>query len=62
MSTGRAPALRHCKRTHCVSIAWLHERFLGYDMVLNECVSNVMAADILPNILLVRISGSRFAC
>ena len=46
MSTGRAPTLRHCKRTHCVSVAWLHERFLGDDMVLSDCVSDVMAADI----------------
>ena len=46
MSTGRAPTLRHCKRTQCVSVAWLHERFLGDDMVLNDCVSDVMAAEI----------------
>jgi hypothetical protein len=46
MSTGRAPTLRHCKRTHGVSIAWIHERLLGDDLQLNDCVSDVMAADI----------------
>ena len=46
MTTGRAPALRHCKRTHCVSVAWIHERVSGDDINLNDCVSDVMAADI----------------
>ena len=46
MSTGRAPTLRHIKRTHGVSVAWLHERVIGPDASLHDCVSNVMAADI----------------
>ena len=28
MTTGRAPTLRHIKRTHCVSIAWLERESL----------------------------------
>ena len=47
MTTGRAPTLRHIKRTHCVSIAWLSDRILGPDISLNDCVSEAMAADIL---------------
>ena len=47
MATGRAPALRHIKRTHCVSVAWLHERVSSPELNLNDCVSEVMAADIV---------------
>ncbi len=46
MSTGRAPTLRHIKRTHTVSIAWLHERVTGPDVRLHDCISSIMAADI----------------
>ena len=46
MTTGRAPTLRHIKRTRSASIAWLNERVLGPDITLNECISEVMAADI----------------
>ncbi len=46
MSSGRAPTLRHIKRTHQVSVAWLHERVTSPDVVLHDCVSEVMAADI----------------
>ena len=46
MTTGRAPTLRHIKRTHGVSVAWLHERVSGPDINLHDCVSDVMAADI----------------
>ena len=46
MSTGRAPTLRHIKRTHSVSVAWLHERVSGPDIQLRDCISDVMAADI----------------
>ncbi len=46
MSTGRAPTLRHIKRTHSVSIAWLHEMVIGPDSALHDCVSDGMAADI----------------
>ena len=46
MTTGRAPTLRHIKRTHSVSVAWLHERVTGPDINLHDCVSDVMAVDI----------------
>ena len=46
MTTGRAPTLRHIKRTHQVSVAWLNERVSGPDIDLYGCVSEVMAADI----------------
>mgnify|MGYP000361738462 FL=1 len=46
MSSGRALTLRHIKRTHQVSVAWLHERVTSPDVVLHDCVSEVMAADI----------------
>ena len=29
--TGRAPALRHIKRTHSVSVAWIHEQVQSTD-------------------------------
>ena len=45
MSTGRAPTLRHIKRTHSVSIAWLNERVIGPDK---------------PTRLRVRLDGRRF--
>ena len=44
MTTGRAPTLRHIKRTHCVSVAWIHERISGPDINFNDCISYVMAA------------------
>ncbi len=44
MSTGRAPTLRHIRRTHCVSISWLNERVTGPDITLHDCISEVMAA------------------
>ena len=47
MTTGRAPTLRHIKRTHCVSISWLTERVAGPDNTLHGCISEVKAADIL---------------
>ena len=37
MHTGRAPALRHIKRTHSVSVAWIHERVQSTDLNLNDC-------------------------
>ena len=33
MNTGRAPTLRHIGRTHCVSVAWIHERVNGPDIL-----------------------------
>ena len=45
MTTGRAPTLRHIKRTHSVSVAWIHERVASVDIQLHDCVSAVMAAD-----------------
>ena len=62
MSTGRVPTLRHCKRTHCVSVAWLHERFLGDDITLNDCMSDVMAADIFTKQFINKENGSMLAC
>ena len=49
MRTGRAPALRHIKRTHSVSVAWIHERVQSTDVNLNECIYDVMAADMFAN-------------
>ena len=46
MTTGRAPTLRHIQRTHCVSVAWLHERVIGPDIDLHDWMSDVMAAAI----------------
>jgi hypothetical protein len=46
MTTGRAPTLRHIKRTHSVSVAWIHERVASDDIQLHDCVSAVMDADI----------------
>ncbi len=39
MTTGRAPTLRHIKRTHCVSVARLNERVTGPDITLHDCIS-----------------------
>ncbi len=50
MTTGRAPTLRHIKRTHQVSVAWLNERVIGPDITLYDCVSEVMAADMVTNV------------
>ena len=47
MTIGRAPTLRHIKRTHSVSVAWIHERVASDDIQLQDCVLAVMAADIL---------------
>ena len=46
MATGRAPALRRIKRTHSVSVAWIHERIQTPEVDLHDCVSDAMAADI----------------
>ena len=60
MSTGRAPTLRHIKRTHTVSIAWLHERVTSPNVRLHDCISNVMAADIFKKHFISRENGSNF--
>ena len=57
MSTGRAPTLRHIKRTHSVSNAWLHERVIGPDITLHDCISDVMAADVLTKQFVNRETG-----
>jgi hypothetical protein len=62
MTTGRAPTLRHGKRTHCVSISWLNERVLGPDISLHDRSSEAMAADIFKNNSPTGISGSMCAC
>ena len=46
LQTGKAPTLRHIKRTHQVSIAWLHERIGDPQIELHGCITDVMAADI----------------
>ena len=46
MTTGKAPTLRHMKRTHGVSLAWVHERVSGDDVHLYDCSTQAMAADI----------------
>ena len=61
MATGRAPALRHIKRTYSASVAWTHERIRSPDVNLRDCVSDVMAADIfLQSTSPVRISGALY--
>ena len=57
MTTGRAPTLRHIKRTHSVSVAWIHERVASDDIQLHDCVSAVMAADIFTIPFSNQISG-----
>ena len=47
MTIGGAPTLRHIKRTHSVSVKWIRERVPSPDVVLHDCVSDVMAADIV---------------
>ena len=54
MSTGRAPTLRHSKRTHSVSVAWIHERVSGPDLNLHDCISDVMAADVFTISFIIR--------
>ncbi len=45
MITGRAPTLRHTKRTHGVCIARVIERVVSDDVELHDYMSSVMAAD-----------------
>ena len=60
MTTGKAPTLRHCKKTHCVSVAWIHERVRGQDASLNDCNTEVMAADIFTKHFVSRENGMPF--
>ncbi len=46
MSTGKAPTLRHIRRTHCVSLSFVHEQVSGDDVQLYDCSTKAMAADI----------------
>jgi hypothetical protein len=62
MTTGRAPTLRHIKRTDQGSVAWLNERVSGPDIDLYDCVSEVMAADILTMHFMNKESGNRHVC
>ncbi len=57
MATGRAPTLRHIKRTHSVSVAWIHERVASDDIQLHDCVSVAMAADIITKQFKIGIDG-----
>ena len=43
--SGKNPTMRHIKRTHGVSIAWLHELFQGANLSLCYEISTRMAAD-----------------
>ena len=44
--TGKNPTMRHIKRTHGISIAWLHEMFQRKEYALVYELSSKMAADI----------------
>ena len=44
--SGRNPTMRYLKRTHGVSVSWLHERFKEPDLQLVYELSAKMAADI----------------
>ena len=57
MTTGKAPTLRHLKKTHCVSVAWIHERVRGLDVSLSDCNTGVMATYIFTKHFLSRESG-----
>ena len=46
ITTGKAPTLRHIKRTHQVCIAWLHQVVADLGLLLTDCDTGVMAADI----------------
>ena len=46
IETGRNPTMRYIGRTHGISVAWLHERFLGEDVSMAYEVSARMCADI----------------
>ncbi len=45
MLTGRAPTLRHIKRTQGAFVARVHERVVSDDVDVHHCMSSVMAAD-----------------
>lgn len=46
VNTGKNPTMRYLRRTHRVSVSWLHERFANDDLILVYEVSCRMAADI----------------
>ena len=46
VATGRNPTMRYLGRTHRISVAWLHERFLQKDATLVYEVTTKMCADI----------------
>ena len=60
MSKVKAPTLRQIKRTHSFSVAWIHERVRSPDVNLNDCNSEVMAADIAAKHFINRRSGSLY--
>ncbi len=61
LCAGRAPALRHTKRTHGVSISWAGERIVSDDVELRDCTSRAMAADNFTQHFVSRDSGFRYA-
>ena len=46
VNTGKNPTMRYLRRTHRVSVSWLHERFANDDLILVYEVTCRMAADI----------------
>ena len=47
MDTGRNPTLRHLNRTHRVDLRSLHEQVNAGNMIVSQCPTNNMAADVL---------------
>ena len=62
MTKGLAPTLRHIKRTHSVSVAWLHERVSGPVINLNDCISDVIVADIFTSSFIDRDKWFPYVC
>ena len=46
LNSGRNPAMRHLGKTHAISVAWLHERFMAGDICLCKRDTKFMAAHI----------------
>ena len=46
MLSGRNTSMRHMGRTHCVCVAWLHERINDGSISVQYCKTNDMLADI----------------
>ncbi len=46
MTTGKAPTLRHIRRTQGVSLSFVHEQVIGNDVQLYDRSTKAMAADV----------------